>query len=109
MDLILWSEITFPATQARNEGIYLLLIQYLCNVNHFLVLLLPVQSTRQMHETACLGHDQDRGFRFFEINDLSLQPLGRKFGMFHRKDSPKSATGIGFRQIDQRCPSNIRQ
>ena len=109
MELFLWSEIAFPATQARNEGIYLLLIQYLCNVNHFLCLLLPVQSTRQMHETACLGHDQDRCFRLFEVTDLSLQPLGRKFGMLHRKDAPKSATQIGFRQIDQRCPSDVRQ
>jgi hypothetical protein len=74
-----------------------------------LCLFLPVQSTRQMHETACLGHDQDRAFSLFEVTDLSLQPLGRKFGMFHRKDSPESTTRIGFRQIDQPCPSNVRQ
>ena len=52
-------------------------------MNYSLCLLLPVQSARQMHKTACLGHDQDRGFRLFKVTDLSVQPLGRKFGVFH--------------------------
>jgi hypothetical protein len=85
------------------------MIQNFGNMDDSLLLLLPMQSAREMHETACLSHDQDRGFSLFEVTDLSLQPLGRKFGMFHREDSPKSATRIGFRQIDQRCPSHIRQ
>ena len=87
----------------------MIMIKDLGNVNHLLFLFLPVQSTCEMHETACLGHDQGGGLGDFKIADLALQPFCGKFGVFHRKDATKATTRIGFRQIDQRRASHVCQ
>src|SRR5215207_1172114 len=96
-------------SRRSNDGKYLLMIQNFRNMHYSLLFLLPVQSTRDMHEAACFGHHQSWGLGDLQVADLALEPFRGELGMFHRKDPAEAATFLRLRQFHDLRPADVCQ